>query len=306
MFRRSRLLSTTAALATVALSASLAGCSTFTDNDLAAKADGTELSADDLDDLLVDFPKIVNVDLTPSAIDELDGNQVRQVLSTWAQINVLMNEIDELGLGPDDARRSEIAAGIEADDDQWASYSPVTQDLLVGSTIISDAAGQLADPADLEALYNQGVGTTGLLCIRGAAFATEADALAALEEVRAGADFAEIADANPFNPDAPATGGISANPDTGAECFSAQDQPQLASDLADVAVGESSDPLPSGEQFYLIYVRPFAEVADEVTTTLGANAAQVTFSAMFARADVAIDSRYGMWDGTTGTVVPSR
>lgn len=306
MFRRSRLLSSTAALTAVALSASLAGCSTFTDNDLAAKTGGTELSAAELDELIVDFPKVVNIDLTPDAIGEINGDQVRQVLSTWAQINVLESEIERLGLGPDDARRSAIAADLQAADDQWDSYSSVTQALLIGSTVIAETSGELADPADLEALYNEGVGSTGMLCVRGAAFATEADALAALEEFRAGADFAAIADANPFSPDAPVNGGISVDPTTGAECFNAQDQPQLASELAEVAVGDSSDPLPAGEEFYLIFIRPFDEVAAEVSDTLGSSIAQITFSAMFERADVSIDSRYGMWNGATGAVVPTR
>ncbi|MEO6123655.1 MAG: hypothetical protein ABIR32_08065 [Ilumatobacteraceae bacterium] len=313
MIRRPRLLSTAAVLTAVALSASLtAGCSTFTDNSLAAKAGSHELSIDDLAAINADLPKLSgDASMIPDALGEYNGSVVRQALTLWANSTGLIAGLENSGIQVSGEDRQAASTTLQGQDaTTWATLSRPTQDLLIDFTASQTAlksSGDANDPAAAKAIYEQGVGTSGVICIRIMAFDTEAEATDAYSAVQAGEKFADLANDHPVDPAAEPNNGVYADPKSGSECFEASGYTSVAQAVADLAIGESSPPVTLGSQFFfLIQQRPYDEVADAVQPLLAATLGQARAGKFLSAADISIDSRYGMWDAATSTVVPTR
>lgn len=313
MIRRPRLLSTTAALAAVALSASLtSGCSTFTDNNLAAKVGGHELTIDDLNEINKDLPKLSGDDtMVPDALGEYNGTVVRQALSLWANSAGLIAGLESGGTVVSAEDRQAAATTLEGQDAAtWAVLSPATRELLIdfnaGQTALESSSGA-TDPEAARAVYDQGVAVSGVVCIRIMAFDTEDEAATAYAAVQAGEPFADLANDHPVDPAAEPTDGIYTDPSSGSECLAAAGFASVAQVVADLPIGESSAPTSLGSEFFfLVQQRPYDEVAETVQPLVAATIAQSRAKDILDRADISIDSRYGMWDAATASVVPTR
>jgi hypothetical protein len=160
------------------------------------------------------------------------------------------------------------------------------------------------DATEVSARYDAGIESSGTICISGIVVETEDTAVRVADELAAGADFAELLDAENLDPSLGDAGG-----DVG--CITS-DQITEAGDVefVQVAAGLSADePLATaplfdtlGNEFAWVVLafRPFAELSesdvDIVTTAIDA-------AARLADADVFVDPRYGTFDATTGQVV---
>lgn len=283
----------------MALTATLTtGCGTFADNDVAAKAEGHELSIDDLVLLSKDFGLLAET-------GEFAGTDLRGILSQWVVTTALA---DRFGLGKD-AAANEEAAKIYTDDDpvRWAALSPVTQELLIGGVLTQQyltANPDVISDDVLAAAYNAGVTASQTLCLR----VIVSDDVLVISDVatqlEAGGDFAELAAANSTDAGSAANGGILANAD-GNECVPASGiSESIVTALTTTPIGVPSAPTPLGSSYVILLQRPYAEVAEQARTALGTS--QAVASRVIGTDGVSIDSRYGMWDAATGAVVPTR
>lgn len=299
-----------AVVTVVAVAVTASGCSTFTDNDVAATANGRELSIDDFNTIVADFPKLTPDATGADEFGEYSGDSLRDVLTRWVQATSLVTEVDGRGIVIDDATRDAAAAQYQASDTAtWTSLAPETQRFLVDYTVGRTAL--LKDEAfipasTVESIYNSGVNVSGVLCIRIMAFDSEAEAAAARAQVQGGASFADIADEHPIDPTAAPNGGVFLDQQSGGPCLAAGNYALLAQSVADAPVGEPGAPVPLDNFFFLIIQRPYAEVAAEARTLIAPTIAQPLLAEVFSAADVTVDSRYGMWDAESGTIVPTR
>ena len=288
------------------------GCSTFTDNDLAAKADGHELTIEDLEAINKDLPKLSGDDtMVPDALGDYDGTVVRQALTLWANSAGLLAGLEQAGVEISAQDRQAAIDTLQGEDAAaWSILSEPTQEMLIdfntGQTALQSTEAA-TDPVAAKAAYEQGVTASGVVCIRIMAFGTEAEAADAYAAVQAGEEFADLANDHPVDPAAEPTNGIYVDPSTGSECLAAPDFASVAEAVTDLPIGESTAPITLGSDFYfLIQQRPFDEVAESVQPLLASTLGQSQVTQLLKSASISIDSRYGMWDAATSTVVPTR
>jgi hypothetical protein len=109
----------------VVAAALLAGCSAFTDTDVAARVGDAELTTDELEDLV----PAVNPGVVPTSAEA-----VRNTISIWLLVETVSARLDDDGIEiPDGVRDqattvlSDPAAGLQG----WADLDGTTQDQLV-------------------------------------------------------------------------------------------------------------------------------------------------------------------------------
>ncbi len=300
------------AVAALALVATLtSGCSTFSDNNVAADVDGRILTIDELNLIAADFPKLLNDPAVGvDEFGEFKGDDLRNVLTRWVQSASLLNELDNRGIVIDDSKRADAAAQYSSTDAAtWSQLSPPTQDFLVDytvgrTTLIEDPS--LVTDDKVAAAYEAGVGVSGVLCIRIMAFETEADAASVKAELDGGADFGQLANDHPLEPSAEPNDGVFLDQQSGSQCLAAANFGVLAQAVATTPVGESTEPLVLDSFYFLVLQRPFDEVSADARALIAPTIAEPALTELLTNAQVSIDSRYGMWDTDTGTVVPTR
>ncbi len=302
------------AAASVAVAALLtSGCSTFSRNDAAAEVNGHELAINDFEAILGDLGG------APDALGDFPGTGARQLLTAWVSLTALQDELARQGIVIDDAARQEAEQRLDAADQasvdagnapQVSTWSAPTKDLQVNYRAMLDAIAKSDDlipESQLEAAYNAGHATSGVLCLRLMSFATVTEAQDAFDALQSGAaDFATLAEDHPIDPSVPANGGIFSDPNTGAECLSTESYPGLGEALGTSVVGEVSGPLTLGNSTVLFIERPYAEVAEQLRPILGPAIAGDLSRSLVSGIHANIDSRYGMWDDSVGQVVPTR
>ena len=123
------------------------------------------------------------------------------------------------------------------------------QDEVVAGAAAVQSLTQLTAPsaADLEAQYRDDPAGTGALCVSHILLKTEAEAQAVVDELKGGADFAEVAKARSTEPAAATTGGALAGAD-GNACqsvgtFQTQYDADFTAGALGATVGVPTDPI---------------------------------------------------------------
>ena len=296
MIRRPRLSSTSSALVAVALAATLAtGCSSVTGNDVAAKVGSAELS-------VADFQTAIEELNEPNAFGEIAGTSARGLLTEWIRSAELTSQLAARDTPVDQATRDATAAQLEASNPtRWAELSPSTTDFLVD---IVAAQNSIVTEDQVREVYEGGVTESNVICVRFIAVQDQAAADEVSERLAAGESFESLADEF-GDPAAAPTGGIFLN--EGNPC-SAADQlnPMVSQALADVAIGEPSAAVDLTQGFAFFLQRPFDEVTAEATALIEPALVESASADLLLGMDAEVDSRYGMWDEATTSVVPSR
>ncbi len=289
------------------------GCSTFTNNDVAAEVNGDVLTVDEFQSLAGD---LVQTD----PIGEFLGSDSRGVLTRWVTAGMLRDALAAGGVTTDEAARQAAEQQL-SQTATWAANSEFTKSFLIGELATQSAVAVDVTPMtdeQLQALYESGAQVTGVLCIRVIATQTPEDTQEVIDRLAAGDDFAVVADdlLDPtIDPAAVPPGGIYLDPESGSECISA---PEAIIGAFTGAISDVAGPIDAGNGTALfILQRPFAEIEPTLRSIAdSALASQVSaarpakidelIATGAATADVTIDSRYGMWDAGSGTVVPTR
>ena len=292
-----------AAVATVIVAALVAsGCSTFTKSRDAATISTTASSTSKCTGCtfshtlsVKDFEAIA-ADLNPTAKQSGDiaGVEARSVIQRWILAGATTAYFAGKGLQVTDADRAAAAAALQSSQEGWSTYSAATQQLLV-----SERAPQAAE-------YNAGLRKSGTACLKYLTFSDPAKAAAAAQQLAAGTTIDAVAAANGQQND------VAADPTTQSECtpVGASTLPTaLFNALLATPIGKPTDPVTvtssTGPTTYIVLQRPYAEIAGSFNDVF---TSQVTAGSqtIVGNSKIFVDSRYGMWDPTTGTVVATR
>ena len=289
----------------------LSSCSTF-DTSAAARVNGTKIDDAVIETLLAAGDTPASDTSGTVARTALDGTQARVALSELIQAVVAEQIADRYDI--------DLTAAQKADQDatkknltgerlaKWNALSASERNLIsdfgVGIDALKGAKGTV--PADLEQRYHHPA-HTGFFCIRYIAFDTEAAATAATSKLRAGADFAELADSVTGQK----TGGVAAGPD-GSPCvsldlFRPPTVPEpIATALFAAAPGVVTGPVhvngTNGQAWFVLVHRPWSEIGTDLTKAVSAAPVYAEYLAEVAQTKAEVASRYGVWDPVSATV----
>jgi hypothetical protein len=170
------------------------------------------------------------------------------------------------------------------------------------------ARAELPDAEELEALYLSAPVSTGLLCLRHVLLGTEQEANDIIDELRNGANFAELAAERSLEGSASITGGALTG--TESECLpTAQYISGFDADFVAAAFAAPantwSQPVETQFGWHVILNRPWSEVGIDVIASYASPDGPLFYvDAVLNSADVTVDSRYGRWDPPSGSIVP--
>jgi hypothetical protein len=160
---------------------------------------------------------------------------------------------------------------------------------------------------ELEAIYAENPAATGTLCARHILVETEEEANAVLDELAAGADFAELAKERSTEEAAKDSGGALAGNDGNAclplSTYQASFDPGFTAGALAAEPGVPSAPVKSDFGWHVILIRPFDEVGDDLVTLVGTAPGDAALSGALGTAAVTVDPRYGRWDPVKANVV---
>ena len=160
---------------------------------------------------------------------------------------------------------------------------------------------------ELAAAYSAGIEQSGYACVSHILVDTEEEALAVVERLEAGEDFATVAAEVSTDPSAAQTGGALVGQDGSAcmtsETFAASFIPEFVEGAFAAEVGVPTQPVQSEFGYHVILVRPFEEVSDDVVAAAQVGELQTRLAALVADADVTVNRSIGKWSSPTGEVV---
>ena len=229
--------------------------------------------------------------LTTGCATFSDSNNVARVDDSTLTMDDFQVQLLELGAPTDEPLPAE---SVRAQITGW-----IVEQLAAGD------AAEGVDADEVAQLYDAGVEASGTVCVNGIVVEERDTAISAADDLRDGADFAELLEAENLDPSLGEVGG-----DIG--CITS-DQIEQAVDVEFVLVAatlSADNPIDvsplldqQGSEFAWVVLsfRPFDELTplDVDTVTAAINTA-----ARLAEADVFVDPRYGTFDATTGQVVP--
>jgi parvulin-like peptidyl-prolyl isomerase len=276
------------------------GCSTFSDNDAAARVGSAELSQGMLGDLLIAS--------TPGAQpgDDLDlaGDTARNLLNTWILTRVLEQDLADAGASVDQAATDAAAAALEeADPTRWATTPEILQELQVAQQAAIRVWSELevATPSDdeLRALYATGPVRSGIVCSAHILVETEDEANALLGQLAGGADFAELARTESIDTASGADGGNL--PCDLIDNFRSAYVPTFVDAALEGDLGEPVGPVESQFGHHVIVLRsPDAVDPGELAALY--NDITSRFRRAADRLDIYVDPRFGAFESDTGVV----
>ena len=281
-----------AAVACFALAAVLAtGCNTFRKTSEAASLAKTKtepkrsLSVDD-------FQRIAE-DLNPSAskLGVVAGVEARSVISRWIVSELAAPALSAKGLDVTAQDVDDAKAGLAASEDGWSGFSAATQSMLI------------AERAPQAAVYNAGVQKSGVFCVKLLSFKDAAKATAASKDLANGSKTIDQVAAENNQADT-----VVKDPNTAEDCAEASSAPLAATvvtALASLPIGQPTQPVTDSGTTYIAVQRPYAEVAASLDTLFRGGVTGLA-NQQAANEKITVNSRIGMWDPTSGTVIATR
>ena len=290
-----------------------AGCTTFSDDDTAARVGDVELDDDVLDELVtVVDPRYaitpeVEASLTPEELDDLrdraasDAEARRGAISVWIDARIHVDAFAEAGITFDEQDRDANTELLATQIPTFTQLSDDTRDLLVDYVVALSRTGSLELPSDAEVArwFDAGPSSTDIACISHILVETEDEADDIVASLDDGADFAELAADRSNDPGSAAAGG-----DLG--CFAASDVatqfvPEFASAALDALPGEHTDGIRSDFGVHVIRLGTFDERRGELAPLIETGVVQQSLARRDA--DVYVDARFGAFDPDLGAVL---
>jgi parvulin-like peptidyl-prolyl isomerase len=280
----------------------LVGCgATSTD---ALRVGSQKVSEDFLDTILTQLGdagqiKIDNGQVTPDAS--------RSVLNALYRGEATKELLTKYGVEVTDADRTKVRTQV-SQDPAFASLGQDLQDLIISLNAGDLALARVTAPsqADLKAMYDSSPASLGMMCVAHLVVKEEATAREALDELNAGATFADVAAKYSIEPGADKSGGVLGSAD--GDCIPLTDyQQQFDKDFVAGALlakaGVPTGPVKSSFGYHVIYVRPFDDVKLSATSLMAKTPGELLINGFMATADVKIASKFGRYNPATGTIV---
>ena len=282
------------------LAAKATGCSTFSDNDSAARVADFELSQDEFSDLLV----AATPGAEPDEALELSGETARDLLNTWILTRVLEVDLAASDTTVDAAATQAAAEQLEASNPEaWATTPAPMQNLQIEqqAAIATWSALEVPPPsdADLLAQYEAGTAESGFVCGAHILVETEAEASAILDQLEGGADFGELAASESIDTGSGADGGNLPCALTGN--FETAYVPEFVEAALTAELGEPVGPVQSEFGYHVIVLRPSDQVDPAELAALYTDVTQ-RFQRAANAIDIYVDPRFGAFNSASGVV----
>lgn len=248
----------------------LSACTTFTDDDVAARVGDVELTHEELAEVL-----------ETEGVTGDGAQAMRNFAGLFVATEALKAELDALGVGAESVDGADLTLEqrlgqeFELNRNSWQSLS----------------AEQLRDDRTRSA-YESPDGT--LICTAHILTGSEAEAEAAIAEIEAGASFAEVAQARSIDPGSAGNGGqLGCLPEAD---FATTFVPEFVDGALPLEIGEISPPIESRFGMHVITKVGFDDLAvgDLLQLRLG------TFE---DRYDIHVDPQLGQWTAA-GFIAP--
>lgn len=272
----------------------------------AAEINGRKISRAELEQTIAELGEVGQA---PIVDGEVDGETVRSVLSALVQGAATDQLLKEYAEQITQADRDEIEAQISQNTDT-STYTQHLKDLIIKLNAGSLALARIKAPDAKKAaeMYDKSPASLGILCVRHLVVKTEATANEALAKFADGTEFAALAGEFSTEPKANESGGALGGADnaciTLAEYQSGFDADFTAGALL-AKPGVAYGPVKSSFGYHVIYVRPFVEVAEDVSKLLATNAGANLLTGFIATSKINVDSAYGVWNVARGGIVTS-
>jgi parvulin-like peptidyl-prolyl cis-trans isomerase-like protein len=286
------------------LAGAATGCSTFSDNDAAARVGDFEISQDQLGDLLVGATP-TTLPGSGSADDPgPSAETARNLLNIWILTRIL--EIDLAAQGQTvtpEAIADATGAFAAQDPDSWAQVPIELQNLQVEqqAAVATWSALEAPPPSDDELLsvYDAGTDESGVVCSAHILVATEEEAQSVLDRLEGGADFADLAASESTDTASGANGGILPCDLTGN--FEGAYAPEFVEAALAAEIGEPVGPVQTEFGYHVIVLRPSDQVDPGELATLYADLS-LRFRHVANGLDIYVDPRFGSFDPGRGVV----
>jgi len=270
----------------------------------AAEINGRKISRSELELTVTELGEIGQA---PIVDGEIAGETVRGILSALVQGAATDQMLKEYGEEITVADRDDVEAKI-LQNAESAAYTDHLRDLIVELNAGTLALARVKAPDAKKAaeMYAKKPASLGVLCVRHLVVEVEATAKEALAKFGDGTEFAALAGEYSIEPNAKESGGALGGTDnaciTLTEYQSGFDVDFVAGALL-AKPGIAYGPVKSSFGYHLIYVRPFAEIAEDISKLLATNAGVNLLTGYVATSKIKIDSAYGLWNPARGGIV---
>lgn len=284
----------------VAASFALGACTTFTDNDAAARVEGETLSRSD-------FDRLANAAAGEPDAERLEIpiNLARDVLNTWIVTRIVTDDVVAAGVTPATAATPDDTPDDRADDtvdDTVDDGVDAFTALLEEQQAVFEQWVELDGATDEEFrdAYERGPLHSEVVCTAHVLVDTRAEADDVVAELEAGAAFADLAAERSTDPGSAVDGG--ALPCETITNFRNQYVPEYVEAALDADVGVPTAPVESAFGWHVILIRPYDEIADDPTARALYDDQGVRFRRSARVADIHVDPRYGAFDPARGVI----
>lgn len=276
----------------------LAGCTTFSDNDAAARVDDAELTDETLEELV---PLIGDPQGGSQVGQTASGDAVRNTLSFWIRAQIIEQVLGEEGIEPTDEQLDEATQQAAGSVAGFTELSAGSQDLIVGFLASSAALEgiEATSSEEVAEFYDRGMDDSGIACVSHILVETEDEANEVLDELGAGADFPTLAQQRSIDPGSATQGGVLACTPTSQ--FRTTYVPEFVAAAADAEIGVPTGPVSSEFGYHVIRVRTADEAMGELADYFASS--EFSVARRSADTDIYVDPRYGTLD-PLGVVVP--
>lgn len=299
-----------------ALIVSASSCATFTEADtvIAVRDGDTRITIEQgsFDALLGEFVGRPDVFGTTPAVDGIaDAEQARYLASALIRSSAVNAVLATNDTAISDSDRDVVLSALESDH-PWRTLSADFLALVVDSQsdVVRSALTRVAPASadDLERLYAAHPAATGVMCTRHILVDARAEALAVIDRLSNGGEFAIVAAEVSTEPAAVDTGGALGTADSACipvSQYNSGFDPAFTRGAYATATTAVSVPVESSFGWHVIVHRPWDDVGDDVIAAhVGIDSAILRVEGLLATSSVDIDPRYGTWDPVDSAVIP--
>lgn len=265
----------------LAAALALSACTTFTDNDAAARVGDEVLTQ-------AGFDRLANAAMGQPDADRLTVpiGTARDVLNTWIVTRIVEADVVAAGgtppgpaNGPDAFQA--LIGEQEAVFDLWVELDGSTDD-------------------EFRAAYERGPTHSEVVCTAHVLVDTRGEADEVVAALAAGAGFADVAAERSTDTVSAADGGNL--PCATINDFRNQYVPEYVEAALDASVGVPTDPVESSFGWHVILVRPYDDIADDPDARALFDDTGVRFRRSARAADIRVDPRFGAFSPERGVI----
>ena len=291
-----------ATTAFVTLAVVISSCGSTSNS--AAEIGGQKISRDELE---LTITELSDAGQTPVVDGEIAGDTARSVLTALVQGAAAKVTLKKYGQEITKADRDKVSATIKQNTDT-SEFTDHLKELIIELNAGGLALKRIVAPdAETAAkMYNATPASLGVMCVRHLVVKAEATAKEALAKISGGADFAEVAGEYSIEPNAKESGGALSG-DKNACMLLSEYQNSFDPDFTAGALlakpGVATGPVKSSFGYHIILIRPFVEVATDISALLEVNAGDLLFNGYITTSKIKVDSAYGRWNSARGVIV---